>query len=122
VALPLKKISPIPPEELGPNILPMPLYSTEPDELEDSADEEVAFVLQRATIAGNNSADRRHLSSERAAEVMDQTIEQVVASSTRVIEGLREASQNDPLRFLIMVAAASFVIGFGLRLWRPSRG
>jgi hypothetical protein len=117
MALPLKNIFPMPPEDLGPKIVPMPLYSTHPADLEDSADEEVAFVLQRATVTENGSD-----STGPSAEVMEHAVQRVVASSARVIEGLREASQRDPVRFLIMVSAASFVIGFGLRLWRTSRG
>ncbi|HEX4485568.1 MAG TPA: hypothetical protein VH088_04840 [Terriglobales bacterium] len=112
MALPLKKITPIAPEELGPKIVPMPLYDVDPTDIEDVAEEEVAFVLQRATV----------LEDDSIIDEVDRTFRKAVTTSSRDLENLRNVAENEPLRFIAMVAAASFVIGFGVRLWRSSRG
>jgi hypothetical protein len=111
VSLPLKKIT-LAPEELGPKIVPMPLYDADPVEIEDVVEEEVAFVLQRATVTDNNSI----------LGGVDHTLQKVATISSRGLERLRNLAEKDPLRFIATVATASFIIGFGLRLWRSPRG
>jgi hypothetical protein len=105
VALPLRKIDPLSSETLGPKIVPMPVYETE---MEEVAEEDVAFVLQRATVTENHP-------------IFDE-VDQSLQKASRTIEDLRSLANQDPLRFIAMVAAAAFVIGIGLRLWRSSRG
>jgi hypothetical protein len=118
MALPLKKTDPILPENLGPKIVPMPVYNLDPTDLEESAAEEVDFVLRRVSEAPKPSL---HEIGERVTEAVDQTVQKVAASSVRGFDALSELAKQDPLRFIATIAAAAFVVGFGLRLWRSSR-
>lgn len=68
--------------------------------------------------AAQTAAQWRDKAGQRAGE-LNQLAEQRIAEARSRAE---RASRESPLQMIVGLAAASFIIGFGLRLWRSHRG
>lgn len=122
MTLPLKKTALGLSETLGPKIVPMPAYQVDAIDSEDSAEEEAEFVLLRASEKLRSPARPLHDLGERIVFLCDRTFQNAVVSSGRRVRALRDAAQREPLRFIATVAIIAFVVGFGTRISRSTRG
>jgi hypothetical protein len=84
-------------------------------DLAQSMSERISSVRQEAA---QTAAQWRDKAGERAGQ-----FNQFAGEKFAEVRGRAErATREDPLRIIAGVAAASFIIGFGLRLWRSHRG
>jgi hypothetical protein len=84
-------------------------------ELAQSMSERITNLRQEAT---QTATQWREKASQRAGELNELAGGQIAEARDRVARATRE----NPIQMIMGFALASFVIGFGLRLWRSNRG
>jgi hypothetical protein len=122
MSLPLKN-DPIPSdprESPRPKLVPIQSYDPE-FSVEDAAEEEADFVLKRATESFAESAEPFREIGERITGAVDLAMQSAAASVRDGVNAARNLAEEEPIRFIAMVAGAAFVAGFILRMLRSSR-
>jgi len=84
-------------------------------ELAQSMSERISSLRQEAS---QTAAQWREKAGQRAGELNELAGERIAEARSRAA---RFTSEN-PIQMILAFAAASFVIGFGLSLWRSNRG
>ena len=84
-------------------------------DLAQSMTERISGLRQEAA---QTAAQWREEAGERAGQLYLLAGERIADARSRA----RRATRENPIQMIIGFAAASFVIGFGLRLWRSNRG
>ena len=107
-------------ESPGQKILSIPSYGPKID-IGEVAAKEADFVIKRATEFFAEYAEPFHEIGERTTGAFDIAMQGAAASIRRGMSAVRDLSEEEPIRFIAMVASAAFVAGFALRLWRSSR-
>jgi uncharacterized protein YjbJ (UPF0337 family) len=84
-------------------------------ELAQSMSERIYSLRQEATQTASQWKEK---AGQRAGELNELAGEQIAEARLRVAHAARE----NPIRMIMGFAAAAFVLGFGLSLWRSNRG
>jgi hypothetical protein len=84
-------------------------------ELAQSMSERISSLRQEAA---QTAAQWKEKTGQRAGELNELAGEQMAEARNR----FAHATSENPIRIIMGFAAASFVIGFGLSLWRSHRG
>jgi len=84
-------------------------------DMAQSMSERISSLRQEAA---ETAAQWKEKAGQRAGELNQLAGEQIAEARSRVAHATRET----PLQMIMGFAAASFVIGFGLSLWRSHRG
>jgi hypothetical protein len=77
--------------------------------------ERIYSLRQEATQTASQWKEK---AGQRAGELNELAGEQIAEARLRVAHAARE----NPIRMIMGFAAAAFVLGFGLSLWRSNRG
>jgi hypothetical protein len=134
MALPLREtefadqnpaITPNPSELKSPDLKIVPLQPSDqkPDSqyLADLAADEVEVVLKHAAERLSDAAEPIHEFGERLVRSYDNVAQEAARVVRSQIKRLRHFAEDDPVRFLGMVAAGAFAAGIALRLLTRSR-
>ena len=84
-------------------------------ELAQSMSERISSLRQEATQTASQWKEK---AGQRAGELNELAGEQIAEARLRVAHAARE----NPIRMIMGFAAAAFVLGVGLSLWRSTRG
>jgi hypothetical protein len=84
-------------------------------DLAQSMTERISGLRQEAA---QTATQWREKAGERAGKLNQLAGEKIADARSRAMQATRE----NPIQMIIGFAAASFIIGFGLRLWRSNRG
>ena len=80
---------------------------------------QVADRIARAPQDASEAAAQLKETAEEKAADLKHGARRRVTATRRQIEGLKA---EYPLQIILGLAAAAFVIGFGIRIWRSTRG
>ncbi len=84
-------------------------------DLAQSMTERISSLRQEAS---QTAAQWKQKAGQRAGEINELAGDQIAEARNRVARATRE----NPIQMIMGFAAASFIIGFGLSLWRSNRG
>ncbi len=87
----------------------------------DLAAEEVEIVLKQAGETISAAAEPLHEFGERLVRSYDGLVQEAALAIKSQVKRLRRHAEDDPVRFLTIVAAGAFVVGFALRFMTRSR-
>jgi hypothetical protein len=82
---------------------------------------EAEFVVRRASQDLPGTSSPLSEVGERITRAYDEIMQEAAGSSRTGVDVLRGLVEKDPIRFITVLAAAAFAIGFTLRIWRSSR-